>query len=168
MGDHEDWKYEGAGPTRLASSSRGMALPAPLFITIPKLLCAKAGPLWPPERRKLYRRGSPIHGAGGAQARVISSLRLFLARSREPAAGREEDSYKFRVASDQWRVDSASAGSHSRPCGPKLSSGDGPLQPQRGDLTKPRLKAWVNGTRIKPRALMGRNNPFQSQTYRSS
>ena len=41
-------------------------------------------------------------------------------------------------------------------------------EPQRGDLTKPRLKAWVNGTQTDTRALKGRNNPFQSHTYRSS
>ena len=29
-------------------------------------------------------------------------------------------------------------------------------------------KAWVNGTQTDTRALKGRNNPFQSHTYRSS
>src|ERR1019366_6960520 len=43
-----------------------------------------------------------------------------------------------------------------------------PFEPQRGDLTKPRPTAWVNGTQTDTRALKGRNNPFQSQTYRSS
>ena len=42
------------------------------------------------------------------------------------------------------------------------------FEPQRGDLTKPRLKAWVNMTQTDTRALKGRNNPFQSHTYRSS
>ena len=41
-------------------------------------------------------------------------------------------------------------------------------EPQRGDLTKPRLKAWVNEAQTDARALKGRNDPFQSHTYRSS
>jgi hypothetical protein len=42
------------------------------------------------------------------------------------------------------------------------------LEPQGGEITKPRLKAWVNGTQNDARALKGRNNPFQSHTYHSS
>ena len=42
------------------------------------------------------------------------------------------------------------------------------LEPQRGDLTKPRPTAWVNGAPSDTRALKGRNNPLQSHTYRSS
>jgi hypothetical protein len=42
------------------------------------------------------------------------------------------------------------------------------LEPQGGEITKPRLKAWVNGTQTDTRALKGRNNPFQSHAYRSS
>jgi hypothetical protein len=34
------------------------------------------------------------------------------------------------------------------------------LEPHRGDLTKPRPTAWVNGTQTHTRALKGRNNPF--------
>jgi hypothetical protein len=41
-------------------------------------------------------------------------------------------------------------------------------EPQGGDLTKPRPTAWVSGTQTDTRALKGRNNPLQSQTYRSS
>ena len=41
-------------------------------------------------------------------------------------------------------------------------------EPQRGDLTKPTLKAWVNGTKPDARALKGRNDPFQPHTDRSS
>ena len=41
-------------------------------------------------------------------------------------------------------------------------------EPQGGEITKPRLKAWVNGTQTDTRALKGRNNPLQSHTYRSS
>jgi hypothetical protein len=40
------------------------------------------------------------------------------------------------------------------------------LEPQGGDLTKPRPTAWVSGTPTDTRALKGRDN--QSQTYRSS
>ena len=40
------------------------------------------------------------------------------------------------------------------------------LEPQGGDLTKPRPTAWVSGTPTDTRALQGRDN--QSQTYRSS
>ena len=39
-------------------------------------------------------------------------------------------------------------------------------EPQRGEITQPRLTAWVNGTQTDTRALKGRNN--QSPTYRSS
>jgi hypothetical protein len=42
------------------------------------------------------------------------------------------------------------------------------LGPQRGETTKPRPTAWVSGTQTDARALKGRNNAFQSQTYRSS
>ena len=42
------------------------------------------------------------------------------------------------------------------------------FEPQGGDLTKPRPTAWVNGTPTDTPALKGRNNPFQSHTYRSS
>jgi len=40
------------------------------------------------------------------------------------------------------------------------------LEPQRGEITKPRATPWVNGTQTDTRALKGRNNPLQSQTYR--
>ena len=42
------------------------------------------------------------------------------------------------------------------------------LEPRRGDLTQPRLKAWVSKTPINPPALKGRNNRFQSHAYHSS
>jgi len=35
------------------------------------------------------------------------------------------------------------------------SAGERVGEPQRGDLTKPRLKAWVNGTQTDTRALKG-------------
>ena len=109
-----------------------------------------------------------------AQVRVLRVLvQLFLARSREPAAG-NEDIYK-------WRVDSTSPVPHSpfpatraypyaarqpTECATALQK---PVrlglevwagEPQRGDLTKPRPTAWVNGTQTDTRALKGRNNPF--------
>jgi hypothetical protein len=34
------------------------------------------------------------------------------------------------------------------------------LEPQRGEIAEPRLKAWVNGPPNQPRALKGRDNPF--------
>src|ERR1035441_5002091 len=40
------------------------------------------------------------------------------------------------------------------------------FEPQRGEITKPRLKAWVNDTQTDTRAPKRRNNPFQSHTYR--
>ena len=42
------------------------------------------------------------------------------------------------------------------------------LEPQGGDLTQPRPTAWVSGTPTDTRALKGRDNRFQSHTYRSS
>jgi len=40
------------------------------------------------------------------------------------------------------------------------------FEPQRGDLTKPRPTAWVNGTPINPRALKGRSTQSPSQLSR--
>lgn len=42
------------------------------------------------------------------------------------------------------------------------------LEPRRGEITKPRLKAWVNGTQTDAHVLKVRDNPFQCHTYRPS
>ena len=50
------------------------------------------------------------------------------------------------------------------PC--QTGEGATALEPQRGEITKPRATPWVNGTRTDTQALKGRNNP-QSHKYRS-
>jgi hypothetical protein len=83
--------------------------------------------------------------------RELATDKVYLKRRGRSDHANLELTAKGGGLRDDWRVFGVRAG-----------------EPQRGDLTKPRLKAWVNETQTDARALKGRNNPFQSHTYRSS
>jgi len=95
------------------------------------------------------RHSSASHGAA------------WVGRGRD--AGYPASSPNFAAGRESVARSCGSMSAAFNPASPK--AGDG-TKPQGGARTKPRLKAWVNGTPTDTRALKGRKNRFQYHANR--